>query len=1033
RRPAFIAAGLAALLGGAPAAQAGPPEPGIDYETAVRPVLAEHCFRCHGDRKQKGDIRLDDLDPQMTTRAAAEVWHSALDMINGKEMPPDDEPQPTEAERRAVVRWLDESLALAAQRQRGERQVVLRRLTRRQYTNSLQQLLGLTIDFGRVLPADAISKSGFSNNGEALQASPLHLDYYQQIARTALEQAIHVGDRPAAAHYRVTFGSGIGKGKVAAFTGGYQSVPLPTDDFMIEILDRQGAPITPTDDAGRAEFDRIRKRISVGLRGSGQDRFRVVDEGMILLSALPHREVTPKSWQGPSPNLKLEMQRCWPERGDFVMRVRASRGYVPPLREQILVGLDEPVAMTTLDDADNVVARDGAQVLPAAASDQRSNVSLTDDVITAIDVPKPSRARLRFDLPADGFYQIDLVHPPVAADAMPSVRLEVAGHNIDQRPAMTAAQLTRRRVVTPLGAIGMRAGRHHLTVGGPFFLGFAAVVVTSMPADHPLVRRLSARADEQTAAVADLIPSIRALLGTRTDDGMDYRTFDEPREVRAPLGTPETYEFRGRLENLPIPEPESGDTEILSGFLLLGLWNDHLVKTPRETGPPLLIESIEFEAPVFEQWPPRSHTDIFFASEHSGDRETYTREVLTRFLARAFRRPPRADEIERYLAFWRDVRDDHDAYEDGVREVLIAILCSPNFLYLAEPDEAADADGVLADGLLADWAVANRLSYFLWNSPPDAALRELAAEGRLQDELLPQVDRMIDDDRAWRMVRSFTYEWLRLDRHAEMTINPDRHPDYTRFVKRDMAEETYAFVHRVLHEDLSILTLIDSDFAMLNQNLAEFYGIDGVRGPHLRPVPVTRAQRRGGLLAQGSFLAGHSDGSEPHPVKRAVWLRARLLGDPPPAPPPNVPRLDPDTPGFDKLTLKQQLEAHRDNPSCHDCHAGIDPFGIAFERLSAVGRYEPERRGLAVDATSTLPDGTTVDGLYGITDYLLAHKRDAFARALIEHLFAYAMGRDLDFADGPEIEQILNHVQLAGYRMRAVIRSIARTPSFSRR
>lgn len=994
----------------------GAQQAAIEYATEIQPLLAEHCFRCHGEKKQKADVRLDVLDPAMATAAAAEGWRSALDMINSGEMPPDDEKQFTDAQRQLVVGWMTESLAAAAERQKGDRRVVLRRLTRAQYTHALQDLLGVPIDFGADLPADGKSEMGFSNNGEVLQASSLHLDYYRQIARLGLEQAIAPGEPPPVTHYRVTFGKGIGKGLVAGRTGGYQSVPLNPNDFTVDVLG--DAPADP------AELDAIRRRISVGLRGSGQDRFRIVEEGMLLLSALPHREKVPKAWQGPSPNLKLEMQRCWPRHGDFVMRVRASRGYVPPLRKQILVGLDEPVALATLDGSGAVGAPDGASILAAEKSDQRKNLRLEGDALVAVDVPKPSKARLRFDLPRDGFYQIDLVHPPVAPDAMPSVRLSAAGHNLDQRPVLSAEQLEQPRVVTPLGAVGMRAGRHHLEVGGPFFVGFSHVVVTPLAGDHPLVMRLTARVDEQNAAVAGLVPSIRALIGTRTDDGMDYTTFGEPVEVHAPLGEAATYEFSGRLENLPIPAPDSGDTEILSGFLLLGLWNDHLVKSPKETGPPLLVEAIEFEAPHHPTWPPRSHTAIFPAGDRS-DLTAYTRGVLARFLERAFRRPIEDSEVEHYLGFWRAIAGDYDVYEHGVAEVLVAILCSPQFLYMVEFGEGETE--------LSDAALANRLAFFLWNSPPDDELRGLADRGELREELLGQVDRMLDDDKSWRFVRAFAYEWLRLDRHAEMTINVDRHRDYTRFVKRDMAEETYHFVHRVLHDDLDVFTLIDSDFAMLNQNLAEFYGVEGVMGAHFRPVPVAPEQGRGGLLSQGAFLAGHSDGTEPHPIKRAVWVKEKILGDPPPPPPPNVPDLDPETPGFEKLTLKQQLEVHRDNPSCRDCHAGIDPFGVAFEKLSAVGRFEPQRKGLLVDATSILPDGTEVDGVADLKAYLRDRRGDDFARALIEHLFAYALGRDVHFADESEIDAMLWQVKLAGYRMRSIIRSIVTSPSFTHR
>ena len=768
----------------APAPSKQDPE-GINYQQQVEPLFAKFCFPCHGDLKQKGDVRLNTLDPAMLTRADAEGWHSALDMIHAAEMPPEDQEQMSDAERRLMVQWLQQSLRRAAERQKGERHVVMRRLTREQYTNSLQDLLGVRIEFGKTLPEDGKAKNGFSNNGEVLQASSLHLDNYQLIARQGLDAAIPT-EKPKVSHYRVTFGKGIGKDKVAGRTGGYQAVELSTDDFTVEILD-DGKVVQGGTKEQQAERERIQRKISVGLRGSGQDRFQSVDEGMILLSALPHKEVVPAAWQGPSPNLKLEMQRVWPETGDFVMRVKASRGYVPPLRKEMLVRLDEPVAMAVLSSQDELSALPssaGPSIMVAASqSDQHKNVKLDGNSLVAVDVPQDSRARVRFQLPHDGFYQIDLVHRPVAKDGMPSIRLKCAGHKIDQRPILSEAQLQLPRVVTPLGVIGMRQGNHSLELGGPFFMGFTDVVITPLPAEHPLVQRLSQQDQNQHQAALQLTPSIRALIGTRTDDGIDYQTFGESQEVRAELGHAETYEFFGRLENLPIPAPESGDNEILSWFLLLGVWNDHLVKSAKETGPPLLVESIEFEAPYLKQWPPQSYCDIFVDAASRSDDTAYTKTVLERFLARAFRRPVLADEVDRYVEFWQAVRGDCPSYEASIKEVLVAILCSPEFLFLCEPvDELTD------EQTLPPWMLANRLSYFLWNAPPDQELRELAERGELPGQLLRQVDRLLDDARSAQFLRRFSYEWLRMDRHHNVTINVNEHPDYTRFVKRDMAE-----------------------------------------------------------------------------------------------------------------------------------------------------------------------------------------------------------------------------------------------------
>ncbi|MEM7310722.1 MAG: DUF1592 domain-containing protein [Planctomycetota bacterium] len=1005
-----------------------------DFELDVRPVLQDFCFRCHGEKRQKGNVRLDVLDPDLVEGPDAEAWHMALNMIQSGDMPPPRMSQPTDEERRKVVAWIRSGLDAAARAGAGERETVLRRLTKAQYTNTLQDLLGVPADFGNVLPDDGKSEMGFTNNGEVLLSSQLHLEYYQSIAREALDKALAIGERPEVTRYRVTFGKGRGKDLAAGHTGGYQSVPLNTNDFTVDILDASGAPKVGATPQEQEALDEIKRRISIGLRGSSQSRFRVVDEGMLLYSALPHKEKVPKAWQGPSPNVKLEMQRCFPEEGDFVMRVRASRGYLFEHRKRMLIELEQPIPLSALvGEPVDVATLTGAIVLRAPDSDDHKNLlpgGAGDELLLPEIVTDPSSARFKVKVPADGYYQVDLVHPFMPADAMPSVRLSLASQNLDRRLEPDEVESAPERVVTALAAAYLPAGTHDLRVGGPFFVGFSHVVLTPITEEHRAVAPLIARTDELAESLQAKTPGLRAFVGTRLDDGMDYKTFDVHREVDAPLGEPATYSFVGRLENLPIPEPESGDTEVLSGFMLLGVWNDHLVKDASDPGPPLLIESIEFEAPYFPEWPPASHTAIFFDSPSRAIPEVYAREVIERFLGRAFRRDLSAAELDRYMAFWQAIRPDHDTYEHSVREVLVAGLCSPHFLFLAEPVAEPEAEPA-GDTIRPDEALATRLAYFLWNSPPDRELRDLAREGRLTEELEAQVDRMLDDPRAWRFVRSFVYEWLRIDRHETMDVNVDTYPAFTRFVKRDMSEETYHFVHQVLARDLSVFNLVDSDFVMLNQNLAEFYGVEGVEGAEFRPVELARERGRGGLLSQGAFLSGHSDGSQAHAIKRAVWVKEKILGDPPPPPPPNVPELNPEAPGFENLTLKEQLELHRDSPSCMDCHRGIDPYGVVFERYDAAGLWHEERDGEPIDALSTLPDGAEVDGVSGLKAYILEQQPDAFTGALIEHLYAFALGRDVHFADEEELSRILLRVKSDDYRMRSVIKGIVSSSSFS--
>ncbi len=702
-------------------------------------------------------------------------------------------------------------------------------------------------------------------------------------------------------------------------------------------------------------------------------------------------------------------------RNDLVFKIVNDQGGFASYHRLIHDGTVHESAPYTVD------APSGARVLLAERASGLQNLRFEAGGLHAENFPAESRARFELEIPA-GYWQFDLVHPAMPPNAMGSVRLSVDNLRLDLRPQCRGEDLARGYAVTPLGAGFLNGGRRTITLGGPFFVGFSHFVLTPLPAGHPLVTRLEA----QAAAEESLeLPALRAFIGTRTDDGMDYACFDSSRTVDAPLGAAATYEFHGRLENLPIPEPESGDKEELSGIMVLGVWNDHLIKQSDDPGPPLLIESLEFEAPYHPVWPPESRARIFHDSPNRGDEELYTREILQRFLPRAFRRPVEVAELERYLDFWRSSRAEYALYEHCVRETLVAALCSPSFLFLVEPTDAHDGEGRIGEDLLA-----TRLAFFLWNAPPDAELAALARAGRLREQLGAQTARLLDDPRSEAFVRAFTREWLRMDRLENITINPNRFPAFTRFVKQDLAEETWRFFAHVLRKDLPIRTLVDSDFAMLNQNLAEFYGMGGVEGVAFRPVSLPPGSGRGGLIGQGAFLAGHSDGEEPHPIKRAVWVKEKLLGQAPKPPPPNVPALDPTVPNFEKLTLKERLEQHRNNPSCHDCHASFDPYGIALEGYNAVGLLESMRKGRPVDDHAVLPDGTAVDGAAGLRAYLLEQVPDQVAASVIEHLFAYALGRDADFADEAELQAIAAHVEARGGTLRSVVIEIVQSPSF---
>ncbi|MEQ8848800.1 DUF1592 domain-containing protein [Botrimarina sp.] len=840
---------IAAAAGASRANESPPP--------AAHAPLEANCFDCHGEYLEEGGLRLDDK-PWGVDRA--EFWDKVRTRVAKGEMPPAEMgPLPAGDKLEllgAIERLLDEARAAAPG---GTR---LRRLTKTQYQHSLATLLDVPPELAADLPDDAKSPLGLKGSIAAQQTSPLHVAYYERIAREALSRAIVVGPRPDGLRVRVVLGENrsddTDPATGAAEIDGYQAAPIAREDFRVELLDADGRPAT--DRASLAELARVRPDVGIGMRGSSPERYRVVGDGVELDAALPHREVSPHSWRGPSPNLKLLLRRLATPEGPFAIRVR---------------------------------------------------VRSTGD---------------------------------------------------------------------PSGE--------------------------------------------------DRQPYLRAFVGSRTDDGMEYGTVGESTPVATPADESREYLFVGDFASVPAPIVDPNDFDPLSGILIVGVWNDHLVKDPDDPGPRLLVESIEFEAPYHPQWPPASHERLLFDSPlRQQDPRAYAAEVIRRFAERAFRRPVDAAEAERYVEYFDAVRGDYDTLEGALREALVAVLCSPNFLYVDRPEAAPHAEQA-PHAEHAEHALASRLAYFLWDGPPDDELLALASEGRLSESLQQQIDRLVQDPRADHFVRNFATQWLRLDRHESMSTDVRRFPDYTRFVKADQTEETVRYFAELLRAARTVDDLVDpsAGAAVLNQNLAEFYGVSGVRGNHFRLVTGARP---GGLLAQGAMLNGHSDGAQPHAIKRAVWLRERLLGDPPPPPPPNVPELAKAGEHGAPDSLKERLEQHRDNPSCMACHEAIDPYGFVFEGLDAVGRpRQTDAAGAPIDDRTTLPDGAVVDGVDGLSRYLLAHRRDDLIRALATYLFAYATGKEVTFRERPEIDRIVAAAQPRG-RLITIVQGVVASPSFS--
>jgi len=413
----------------------------------------------------------------------------------------------------------------------------------------------------------------------------------------------------------------------------------------------------------------------------------------------------------------------------------------------------------------------------------------------------------------------------------------------------------------------------------------------------------------------------------------------------------------------------------------------------------VLIDHVEISAPFYEQWPPKTHTDIFIESDNKNDEDVYGREVLARFLRRAWRRPVTSQEVDRFMALFDQYRPDFETFEGAMLEVLATALASPEFLYATQretdtADEPSDS--------ISDTELASRLSIFLWSSLPDDELLQLAEQGRLSepDVLAAQVERMLEHLRSRRFSQQFVEQWLGLDGLDSVAHVKDSD------LKEAMQAEPIAFFDEVLRYNRSVMDFIHSDYALVNERLAKHYRIPQVYGPHFRKVSIEPQTNRGGLLTAAATLTMNSDGKDSHPLKRGVWMLERILHDPPPPPPPNVPEVDLTDPEILKMTLKERIADHRDKPACVSCHSRIDPWGIAFENYDALGKYRTSIKDKPVDATSELFNNQTLDGMNGLKRYLLTDRQDQFARAMVHKMTSYALGRPLSFGDRADIDKL---------------------------
>ncbi len=485
-------------------------------------------------------------------------------------------------------------------------------------------------------------------------------------------------------------------------------------------------------------------------------------------------------------------------------------------------------------------------------------------------------------------------------------------------------------------------------------------------------------------------------------------------------------------------------------------WHNPLAETDGMPG--VAFSYLEVEGPIIDPWPTQGHRLLFdqWMPSQNGEQVevkatdylTEARRLLTNFLTAAYHRNVGDSEVSRFLGVVSAATEAKLPFQEALFAGYTAILCSPEFLCLEE-----------RVGRLDNFAIANRLSLFLWNSLPDNELRQLAADGKLHTqtsedraELKQQINRLLDHEKSRQFVDAFLAYWLDLRKINDTSPDEQLYPDYyldDSLVDAALAE-TQMYFQVLVRENLPARNIVDSEFAFLNERLSKHYQLPAIEGVALRRVSLPSGTPRGGMLTQASVLKVTANGTTTSPVVRGVWINERILGIKNPPPPKGVPAIEPDTRGA--TTIRQQLELHRADTSCNRCHAIIDPVGFALENFDVAGGWRDHyrsvgdegktiegfgkngqpfafRQGPPVDASGNLANGKKFANIYELKKLLVQDER-SIAKNLLQQLVVYATGAALRFSDRPEIENILDRLAKDDYRVKSMIAEIVTSELF---
>lgn len=997
---------LLSFLPAAFAADSASAELDRQFAQTVRPFVTTYCIGCHGARNPAAQFDLHQYSAVADVVRDHLRWALVSERLRAVEMPPKGMKQPSPEERQQVIQWIDNVRKTEALKNAGDPGVVLvRRLSNAEYNNSIRDLTGVDLRPAREFPVDPSNASGFDNSGESLSMSPALLNKYLQAAR---EVSTHLVLRPAGlafAPHPMLAETDREKYTIQRIVDFYDRQPTDYADYFqaawrFKYRDALGKP-----DASLADFATEAKispkylPLVWGILEEGKE-----DEGPVAkLQTMWRRLPAPEHKQ---PDLVRE--GCVKMR-DYVVRIRklTARQFRSPKVEG-LAGTSQPLMNWKLR---------------AYAAHRR------DFDPTALQV--------------EG-------EPPLVMPVMPRM---TGVPTEDQVALRNAALAVRARSGDPelFVPAGQRA-RYEAS-----FARFSSVFPDAFyirergryyPDDsEDKGRLLSAGFHNVMGYFRDDTPLMELILDDQQRKELDtlWLEFDTIADFTTRTYVQFFFNQSGEVEGRG---RESGsfrrsDEEVTSEKVIFSIRDTYLAKAGTSAD--------ELAAEAIREHFARVNATIRAVEKARLDGEPVQLEALLSFAARAYRRPLTSAERDDLLSYYHGLRDKNGLpHEDAMRDMIVLVLMSPDFCYRVDA-MGGSAPAVISQhkagsrrpvkvsiersSPLPAFALASRLSYFLWSSLPDDELRKLAASGDLQkpEVLTAQVRRMLQDPRARALATEFAGNWLDFRRFEDHnSVDRTRFPIFTNELRQAMFEEPVRFIEDVIQHDRSVLDLLYAKHTFVNPVLARHYGITAVRMKSGQWFRVDDARRygRGGLLPMAVFLTRNSPGLRTSPVKRGYWVAKTVLGEVIPPPPPTVPELPSDEAKMD-LPLRQMLAKHRENPSCAGCHARFDSFGLAFEGYGPVGEQRTkDLAGRPVDTHAEFPGGSQGNGLDDLLAYIKAHREKDFVNNLQRKILVYALGRSIQLSDEPLLDEMRKSFDASGQRISSLINSIVVSPQF---